>query len=60
MSDIYEILVDGDLRVVIYDDVRLASRIYLDMVYAVASPDNLSFREAAEKIILLCNGALAV
>lgn len=55
MSDLYEIIVDGELRVVVYDYEHLAAKIYADIIYAVVD-DEISLEVATSKIKLRCNG----
>lgn len=55
MSDLYEIFVDGDLRVVVYDYEQLATKIWMDMLYAATDGD-VTLRQACEKIVLVRNG----
>ena len=57
MSDLYEIFVDGELRVAIYDDVRLAIRLYVVMVRDRVAGDNSTLIEAEEKVVLVYNGS---
>mgnify|MGYP000420262222 CR=1 FL=1 len=55
MSTLYEIVIDGELRIVIYDYEHLAAKIYADIIYAVIN-ENISLEQATDKIKLLCDG----